>query len=111
MNRMTAMTEQTLFIMKSKRLRDLMQTTVEQFQKGEDAAGLESLISAAEELENAVENDQKLQRPQIDLSRLLPAVRRLYFYIQNQDITSIVDLLEDTFCPLTEEWLEGRASS
>lgn len=107
MNRMAPMTAQTLFRMKSEHLQGLLQTSIEQFQKGEDVAGIESLLCAMDEMENAVECDQNMQQPRIDLSLLLLAMKKLYFYIQNQDIAGIVDLLNDTFFPLTEEWLKG----
>lgn len=83
------------------------QTAAEQFRKCEDAAGLEVLLTAAAELENLVVADQNSPRPRIDLDRLLPAVRQLYFYMQNQDITGLADFLEDTICPMTKEWLKG----
>ena len=91
----------------SKRLLNFLQTAVEKFRNGEDAPGIDSLQTAVAELENLVEIDQSSQRPQVDMSRLLPAVKRLYFYIQNQDITGIADLLEDVFYPLTEELFKG----
>lgn len=111
MNEMTTMAEPTPLRAQSKRLRNFLQTAVAQFQIGDDAAGIENLLAAAAELENLVEADRNSQRPQIDLRRLLPAVRKLHFYIQNQDIAGISDLLEDTFCPLTEEWLKGCGST
>lgn len=83
------------------------QTAVERFRTGEDAAGIESLLNAAEKLESEVEADRSSRWPQIDLSKLLPALRRLHNVIKNQDITGICDLLEDTLLPLTSEWLKG----
>lgn len=83
------------------------QTAAERFRKGEDAAGLECFLTATAELESLVEADQILPRPRIGLDRLLPAVRQLHFYMQNQDITGIADFLEDTICPMTQEWLQG----
>jgi len=104
---MNKVTEQSLFRIKNKRLQDLSRAAIDQFRRGEDAAGAESLLWAVDQLEKIVENESYSQEPRIDLSRLLPVLRRLYFYIQNQDITGITDLLDDTFYPLTNEWLKG----
>ena len=106
MNVMTAKTEQPLLTARIERLRELSKTAEAQFRNGEDAAGIENLINAVEELESAVENDQNSQRPEINLNRLLPAVRKLYFYIVNQDITGVADLLGDTIYPMAEKWLK-----
>lgn len=77
---------------------------------GEDAQGIEILLSAARSLEKLVEDDRCSPEPQIDLVRLLPAVRTLHNYIRNQDIAGITDLLEDVFCPMTGEWMIGGDS-
>lgn len=92
-------------------LRDFFYTAFTQFQNSEDSAGIETLLTAATQLENLVETDRNLQQPQINLNRLLPDLRKLYFYIQNQDITGITDLLEYTFYPLTQKWLEGSGDT
>ena len=107
MNEMTAKTEPAILAVQSERLRGLLQTASAQFQSGEDAEGIEGLLSAVSELEKLVENDHDSLQPQIDLSRLLPAVRTLYSYIKNRDIAGITDLLEDVFCPMTGEWMKG----
>jgi hypothetical protein len=82
-----------------------LHTTVKQFRNGEDAVGIECLLTAAAELENFVETDRYSRRPQIDLNRLLPSLKELYFCIHNQDITGIADFLEDSHYTLTEKWL------
>jgi len=107
MDEMTAKMELTLLRTQGKRLLDLLHTTAKQFQSGEDAVGIKSLLTAAAELENLVETDRNSQCPQIDPSMLLPSLRKLYFYIHNQDITGIADFLEDAFCPLVGQWLRG----
>jgi hypothetical protein len=107
MDEMTVKMEQTLLRTQGKRLLDLLQTAAKQFRNGEDAVGIEGLLTAAAELGNLVETDRNSRRPQIDLSRLLLSLRKLYFYIHNQDITGIADFLEDALCPLTEQWLRG----
>jgi hypothetical protein len=107
MDETTAKTERFLLETQGKRFLNLLQTAAGQFRSGEDAEGIDNMLTAAAELETLVETDQSSRQSQIALSRLLPAMRKLYFYIQNQDITGIADFLEDTFCPLTEEWLKG----
>lgn len=90
-----------------KRLQEFLRAAVGAFRDGEDSAGMENFLGAVETLEQAVKTDQNSPRPLISLNKLLPAVRGLYFYMKNQDITGITDLLEDTVYPLTEEWLKG----
>jgi hypothetical protein len=107
MKEMTVRTEQTLIRNENNRLQELLQTAVGHFRSGEDTAGLDSFLSAMEELDVVIEADRKSRQPQINLDQLLPAVRGLYFYMQNQDITGITDLLEYTVYPLTKEWLKG----
>jgi len=93
--------------MKYKRLLSLLQSSVEQFKKGEDAAGIDDLMRAVDALDNAVENDRNLTQPRIDLGYLLAALEKLHFYMKNQDITGMTDLLEKTFYPMAAEWFEG----
>lgn len=107
MNEMTAKTQQAIFALQSESLRSILQTASTQLRNGEDAEGIEGLLSAVSELEKLVDNDQNSLKPRIDLDRLLPAVKRLYFYIQNQDIAGIADLLEDVFYPMAGEWMKG----
>ena len=104
---MTDRTEPVLLNTEIKRLQALLRVAVSHFQIGEDAAGIKNLLSAMEELERLVEISQNSWQPQIDLNLLLPSVRRLYFYMKNQDITGITDLLNDTVYPLTEKWIKG----
>lgn len=108
MEETTARTEPIRFRVEQKHLQEFLKAAVGHFRIGEDNAGLNSFLSAMEELEHAVETDQNLQQPHIDLNRLLPALRGLYFYMRNQDLTGVTDLLEDTIYPMTEEWLKGR---
>lgn len=103
---MTARTEPILPKIEVKRLQDFLQAAVGHFRIGEDAAGIKNFLSAMEELEQAVEANLNLLQPRMDMKELLPAIRELYFYIKNQDITGITDLLEDTLYPQTEEWLK-----
>jgi len=105
---MTDRTEPVLLKTEIKHLQALLRAAVSHFQTGEDAAGIKNLSSAMEELERLVEISQNSWQPQIDLNLLLPSVRRLYFYMKNQDITGITDLLNDTVYPLTEKWIKGR---
>lgn len=107
MNLMTAKTEQAMFVRQSEILCGLMQEAAAMLRNGEDAKGIEGLLSAMSELEKLVENDQDSLQPRIDIKRLLPAVRTLCFYIKNQDIAGITDLLEDVFYPLAVEWMKG----
>lgn len=107
MNELTAKTELAMLAAQNERLLGFLQTASAQLRGSEDAEGIESLLSALSELEKLVENDQNSPQSQIDLDRLLPAVRTLHFYVQNQDITGIADLLKDTFYPLAEHWLRG----
>ena len=111
MDEMTTKIELTLFRTQGKRLLDLLQTTAQLFRSGEDTMGIEGLITAAAELEILTETDRYSRRPQINMSRLLPSLKKLCFYIHNQDITGIADFLEDSLCPLTEQWLRGCGDS
>lgn len=107
MDEMMPKSDQNLLRVRSKCLLYLLQTADGQFQNGDDAIGIENLLAAIAELEKITETDHNSQQPQIDLSRLLPDMRRLHFYIQNQDITGITDFIEYAFCPMTEELLKG----
>ena len=107
MNEMTMKTQPSKLAMQSERLRSFLQKASMQLRCGEDGEGIESLLSAVSELEKLVEDDQNSLQPQIDLNQLLPAMRTLYCYIKNMDIAGMADLLEDTFCPLTEQWNGG----
>ena len=107
MAEMTAMTDLLLLKEENEHLQKFLRTAIGHFRNGEDANGIEDFLNGVEELERVVEIDQDSQQPKIDMNQLLPLVRELYFYIQNQDITGITDLLEYTVYPLTEEWLKG----
>jgi len=107
MNGMTEKTEQAVFALQSERLYSFLQTASVQFRNGEDAQGIEAFLSAVTEMEKLVENDQNSLQPRIDLKHLLPAIRTLCFYIKNQDIVGIADLLEYVFYPMTKEWMKG----
>lgn len=72
---------------------------------------MENFLSSIEELEKLITLDQDSDEPKIDLDRLLPAMRGLYFYMRNQDITGIADLLEYTVYPLSQEWFEEQEES
>lgn len=102
-------TGQILTETKAEHFLRLLRAAAAEFQNGEDADGLRSLLTAADEFETLVENDRGSPAPRIGLDRLLPAVRRLYFYIRNRDIVGIADLLEDSFIPLAEKWRKGEA--
>ncbi len=107
MNETTVKTEPVMLTLQSEHLHCLLQTTSVQLRSGEDAEGIEGLLSALSELEELVENDQISLQPQIDLNRLLPAVRTMHFYIKNQDVAGVADLLEDVFYPMAGEWMTG----
>jgi len=107
MEEMTARTGSALFKIEIEHLQDFLHAAIGHFRDGEDAAGMEDFLHAVEELERVVEADWNAWQPQIDLIQLLPALRELHFYMQNQDIDGISDLLEYTIFPLTKEWLKG----
>ena len=107
MEEITSMTKLLLLKERNKQLQKFLSASIAHFRNGEDTDGIEGFLSGMEELERVVEIDQDSQQPKIDMNQLLPLVRELYFYIQNQDITGITDLLEYTVYPLTEEWLKG----
>jgi hypothetical protein len=110
MNVMTAKTEQGMFALQSESLCGFLQTASARLRSGEDAEGIEGLLFAMSELEILVENDQKSQQPQIDMRRLLPAMTTLCFYIKNQDMAGIADLIEDVFYPMAGEWMKESES-
>lgn len=89
-----------------KRLPELLRVAVRRFRSGEDAKGIENLMKALDELEAAVEADQEPRQFRTD--KLLPALRELYFYMQNRDIAGLTDWLEYTAAPMAEEQAEGR---
>lgn len=72
---------------------------------GEDAAGIDDLLSAVNELESAAEADPESWR--FRQNELLPALRELYFAMQNNDIAGVTDWLEYTAVPMANEWLKG----
>ncbi|WP_164918947.1 hypothetical protein [Caproiciproducens sp. NJN-50] len=106
MEEMTAGTRPTLLNRQIKHFLAFLHSAIGCFRIGEDAEGMENFLSAMEELELVVKTDRNSPYPKIDLNLLLPSVRGLYFYMQNQDITGIADLLEDAVAPLAENWLK-----
>lgn len=107
MNEITSNTTSAVHAAASERLLGFLRSASEHLRSGEDAQGIEDALSALLELEKLVEHDQNAQQPQIDMSQLLPAVKTLYDYIRNQDITGIGDLLEDVLCSMAGEWMKG----
>lgn len=102
------MTEPNPIKGRNKRFQTYLHGAVEHFKRGEDDPGMKDFLSSMEELETLVMLDQNSENPKIDFDRLLPMVRGLYFYMQNQDITGITALLEHTLIPLSQEWFEAR---
>jgi hypothetical protein len=96
-------TEQLPFKNKKSSLSESLQVTIGHFRSGEDSKGIEALSDTFEKLEQLVEINYISGQPQVILLQLLPILRKLYFYMKNQDITGITDLLEDALVPLTEE--------
>lgn len=107
MTEMTVNAKPTILSAQGERLLGVLQTASTELQEGRDAEGINSLLSALSELEQCVENDQTSLQPQIDWNRLLPAAKTLHFYMKNQDIAGIIDLINDAFCPMAEEWMKG----
>lgn len=107
MNDFTVKAELAMFAAQSEHLNGLLKKASAQLRRGEDDEGIKSLLYAIAETEKLVENDQNAMQPHIDLAALLPAVKLLYFYIQNKDIAGIADFLEDTLCPLPGQWVKG----
>lgn len=103
MNKISGTPEQTPLQTQANQLQNSFQTAAEQLRRGEDTAGIDSLMLAMEDLERWAAS----QLPQIDLNRLLSLVRAMHRSVQNQDISGIADLLEDGFCPLINAWLRG----
>lgn len=106
MEERTAGTEPALLSRQIRQFLAFLRSAAGFFRSGEDAEGMENFLSAMEELELVVKTDRNSPDPKIDLNLLLPSVRGLYFYMRNQDITGIADLLEDSLTPLAEEWLK-----
>lgn len=107
MEETTVKMKPTLLKTENKRLQEFSQAAVGHFQNGEDGAGMDNFLNAMEELWRMIEIDCNSPQPQIHLNQLLPALRELYFYMQNQDIPGITELLEYTITPLIEEWFKG----
>lgn len=107
MNELTENQVQAAPAVQSGNLYSLFQTASAQLCRGEDAAGVKSVLCAIEELERMVEDDQNSTQPRVDFSLLLPAVRSLHSYLQNKDIAGIRDWFNDILCPLNDEWTRG----
>ena len=107
MNKTSGTPEQMSLPAQAKQLLIRFQTAAQQLRRGEDLAGIESLLLAMDELERWAASAQTAQLPQIDLSRLLSLVRAMNRSVQNQDFSGMADLLEDGFCPLIDAWLRG----
>lgn len=107
MNKISEASEQTPLQTQAKQLQIGFHTAAEQLRRGEDSAGIDSLMLAMEEMELWAISAQTSQLPKIDLSQLLSLVRAMHRSVQNQDISGIADLLEDEFCPLIDAWLRG----
>ncbi len=90
-----------------KHLQQTLKSAVESFREGEDSQGMDNFQNAMKELEHTVEDDQNLLKPQIDFNRLLPVLRTLFFYMQNEDIIGIADCLESLIISLVEEPQKG----
>lgn len=84
-----------------------LQPAVGYFRVGKDCEGIECLSDFLDKFEYLVESDCISQQPKIDLSQLLPILRKLDFYMKNQDITGMTDLLEDSVIPLAQEIQKG----
>lgn len=108
MEEMAAKMGSTLHKGRNESLQEFLRAAIGHFRNGEDILGIEDFLSGMDELKRVVEKDRNSQQPKIDMNQLLSAMRKLYFFIQNQDITGITDLLEDTFVSLTKEWAERR---
>lgn len=104
MKETTVKPETAQFVAEAQQLREFWESAVGHFRVGEDPDGMESFLGAMEKLELTVETDLFSQQPQIDLHRLLPALEKVVFFMRNRDIPGLVDLLEDTLIPLTDEW-------
>lgn len=90
-----------------KRFQSFLRTSIEQFRNGEDQDGFENLLKGLNDLESAVKIDRNTKLYKINGSQLLAIMRKLYFLIQNQDISGVINLLENRCYPLTEKWLKG----
>lgn len=98
MDRITAKMESD-----KKNLQEFLQAAIGNFHIGNDTEGMDDLFKFLEKLEYEVEADW----PQMDLDQLLPVLRELYFFIKNQDIVGMTDLLEGKVVSLTKKMLKG----
>lgn len=99
------MKEMILLSNKIKRLQNSLLSSVEHFRSGEDSSALDSFQYFIEDLETITDACQHLGETDTT-EEALPAIRTLYTYIQNQDITGIADIMEYEIYPMTIRWLE-----
>lgn len=90
-----------------KHLQQTLKSAVDSFREGEDSQGVDNFQDAMKELECTVEDDQNLRQPEIDFVRLLPVLRILLFYMQNEDIIGIADSLESLIISIAKEPQKG----
>lgn len=90
-----------------KHLRQTLKSAVNSFRAGEDTKGVDNFQNAMRELEHTVEDDKNLRQSEIDFNRLLPILRMLFFYMQNEDMIGITDCLESLLISFAEEPQKG----
>lgn len=90
-------------------LPELLHAAIRHFRSGEDAAGMEELLKAVDELESAIEAEHGFQ--QFQLHKLLPGLRELYQFMQNHDIAGMTDWLEYTAVPRIGDQPEGNGET
>ena len=66
---------------------------------------MEDFIRAVDELESVAGTDQEFR--QVQIHKLLPALRELSIVMQNQDIAGMTDWLEYTAASMAEGQTEG----
>ena len=89
------------------RLQNSLSSSIEHFRNGEDSLGFNEFMNFIEDLESVIDLYQYLGEPNLEIEQIIAILAKLYFYMQNQDIVGIADLLEFTVYPLSKKWFLG----
>ena len=96
--------EETIHIARiSKRFNSSLLSSIEHFRKGNDHDGLVSFLNSINDLEILLETNMYLEKPVIELHRIIPIMKDILIHMQNQDITGITDILEFELYPLAKD--------
>lgn len=99
------MIKKTALCARSKQFTNALRSAVTYFRSGEDEAGIDALFRSLDELEYLTDLCKDADMPQLE--KMLPEMRKLLACIENQDAGGLVDLLEFSILPISNEWGRG----